>query len=189
MYPIVGNAMANNLTAYFAPWALEDMTDASDEQQKTEAVCRLQCIELRCRCTPQHTAREKSRVKTSIRLLCAVPPIFLGAKFGSLTTIFTFAGLASFFLEFIFPALFQRNSVQVLKDQSPAGSATQAEDSSRWWIDSARTIYSNVFSDRAFVFAALAFGSAAIAFTFLLSLLQLVAEKWLCATAPWACGT
>jgi TRAP-type C4-dicarboxylate transport system permease small subunit len=180
--------MANNLTAYFAPWALEAMTDASNEKKKTVAVCRWQCIEF-CRCTPQYTAREKSQVKNCIRLLCAVPPIFLGAKFGSLTTIFTFAGLASFFLEFIFPAMFQRHSVQVLKDQSQAPSATQAEDGSRWWIDGARTVYSNVFSDRVFVFAALAFGSAAIAFTFLLSLLQLVAEKWLCANAPWACST
>lgn len=186
MYPIVGNAMANNLTAHFAPWALEAFSDGSDEQQKTEAVCRWQCVEF-CRCTPQYSAREKSQVKTGIRLLCAVPPIFLGAKFGSLTTIFTFAGLASFFLEFIFPAMFQRYSVQVFKDQPRAGS-TQPEASNRW-IDGARTMYSNIFSDRVFVFAALAFGGIAVVFTFLLALLQLVANTWLCTHLGWSCGT
>ena len=180
--------MANNLTAYFFPWALEAITIGDDERQKTEAVCRWQCVEL-CRCTPQYSLREKRQIKTGVRLLCAVPPIFLGAKFGSLTTIFTFAGLASIFLEFIFPALFQRHSVHALRSQSLATSATNTEASSRWWIDGARTAYSNVFSDRVFVFAALAFGGLAIAFTFLLSLLQLVAESWLCANLQWLCGT
>jgi hypothetical protein len=188
VYPIVGNAMANNLTAHFAPWALEGATGSNNEHSKAEVVCRWQCVEL-CRCTPSYSAREKTFVKIAIRLLCAVPPIFLGAIAGSLNTIFSFAGLASFGLEFVFPALFQRYSVQVLKSRAAvtAVAAVQAEAAGERrvrWIDGARTPYSNVFSDRVFVFIVLAFGGVAVSFTFL----QLIAPSK-CAWLWWSCGT
>ena len=70
VYPIVGNAMANNMTAYIVPWSVEG-ADSGDGVT--------------------HTARQRTLAKYGIRLLCAVPPIFLGAIAGNLKTIFAFA--------------------------------------------------------------------------------------------------
>lgn len=70
VYPIVGNAMANNMTAYIVPWSVEG-ADSADGVT--------------------HTARQRTLAKYGIRLLCAVPPIFLGAIAGNLKTIFAFA--------------------------------------------------------------------------------------------------
>ena len=115
VYPIVGNAMANNMAAHFVPWCLDGNPGGE-----------------------RFTARERYLVKTGIRLMCAVPPIFLGAIAGNLSTIFGFAGLASFFLEFLFPALFQWYSVSTLKAQTAVSATTKDSES---WLDGARTPY------------------------------------------------
>jgi hypothetical protein len=145
--------MANNMAAHFVPWCLDGNPGGE-----------------------RFTARERYLVKTGIRLMCAVPPIFLGAIAGSLSTIFGFAGLASFFLEFVFPALFQWYSVGTLKAQAAVTATTAVSRAS--WLDGARTPYSNVFSGQFFVSVVLAFGGVAVAFAFL----QLIAPaqcEWL----------
>ena len=156
VYPIVGNAMANNMAAHFVPWCLDG--NAGGER---------------------FTARERYLVKTGIRLLCAVPPIFLGAIAGNLSTIFGFAGLASFFLEFLFPALFQWYSVSTLKAQTAVSATTKDSES---WLDGARTPYSNVFSGRFSVSVVMAFGVASVSFAFL----QLIAPAK-CEFLFWDC--
>ena len=176
VYPIVGNAMANNMTAYIVPWSVEG-ADSADGVT--------------------HTARQRTLAKYGIRLLCAVPPIFLGAIAGNLKTIFAFAvrnlrcsmprhcelshwlilaqGLASFFLEFVFPALFQLYSVQKFKDH--VGGRRHDR-----WLDGARTPYSNAFSAQAWPVLILAFGSLAVTFA-TLQLFSPPTCKWLW----WVC--
>ena len=87
------------------------------------------------------------------KLLACVPPFIVGALFGKVDIIFTLTGLCGFFLQYVFPPVFQWISVRYI--------------AKRWGIEKARTPASGWWSHIGWVIATLVVGFSAWAYSFI----------------------
>ena len=87
------------------------------------------------------------------KLLACVPPFIVGALFGKVDIIFTLTGLCGFFLQYVFPPVFQWISVRYI--------------AKRWGAEKARTSASGWWSHMGWVVATLVVGFSAWAYSFI----------------------
>lgn len=86
------------------------------------------------------------------KLLACVPPFIVGALFGKVDIIFTLTGLCGFFLQYVFPPVFQWISVRYI--------------TKRWGAEKAKTSASGWWSHMGWVVATLVVGFSAWAYSF-----------------------